>query len=53
MGYLNPIEVMGYQAFADQASAAGVDGALVVDVPRRRVPIWSGPCAPRAWIWSI
>lgn len=33
MGYLNPIEVMGYQAFAAAASAAGVDGALVVDVP--------------------
>ncbi len=33
MGYLNPIEVMGYAAFASQASAAGVDGALVVDVP--------------------
>ena len=33
MGYLNPIEVMGYQAFAVAASAAGVDGALVVDVP--------------------
>ena len=33
MGYLNPIEVMGYTAFAAQARAAGVDGALVVDVP--------------------
>lgn len=33
MGYLNPIEVMGYSAFAAQARAAGVDGALVVDVP--------------------
>ncbi len=33
MGYLNPIEVMGYAGFAAQASAAGVDGALVVDVP--------------------
>ena len=33
MGYLNPVEVMGYQAFAAEASAAGVDGALVVDVP--------------------
>jgi tryptophan synthase alpha chain len=33
MGYLNPIEVMGYAAFASLASAAGVDGALVVDVP--------------------
>lgn len=33
MGYLNPIEVMGYQAFAEQASAAGVDGVLTVDIP--------------------
>lgn len=33
MGYLNPIEVMGYEAFARNAEAAGVDGALVVDIP--------------------
>jgi tryptophan synthase alpha chain len=33
MGYLNPIEVMGYRQFADRAQEAGVDGALVVDVP--------------------
>jgi tryptophan synthase alpha chain len=33
MGYLNPIEVMGYQAFAAEAKQSGVDGALVVDVP--------------------
>lgn len=33
MGYLNPIEVMGYGAFAERAREAGVDGALVVDVP--------------------
>lgn len=33
MGYLNPIEVMGYEAFAAAAREAGVDGALVVDVP--------------------
>lgn len=33
MGYLNPIEVMGYAAFAGEAQAAGVDGALVVDAP--------------------
>jgi tryptophan synthase alpha chain len=33
MGYLNPIEVMGYREFADRAHAAGVDGALVVDAP--------------------
>jgi tryptophan synthase alpha chain len=33
MGYLNPIEVMGYEAFASAARESGVDGALVVDVP--------------------
>ena len=33
MGYLNPIEVMGYEHFARAAQEAGVDGALVVDVP--------------------
>ncbi|MBK1723762.1 tryptophan synthase subunit alpha [Thiocystis violacea] len=33
MGYLNPIEVMGYAAFSEQAQACGVDGALIVDVP--------------------
>lgn len=33
MGYLNPIEVMGYAAFAKAAAAAGVDGVLIVDLP--------------------
>ena len=33
MGYLNPLEVMGYAAFAEAASAAGVDGVLTVDLP--------------------
>lgn len=33
MGYLNPIEVMGYEVFARQASEAGVDGVLIVDLP--------------------
>ena len=33
MGYLNPLEVMGYEAFAAAASAAGVDGVLTVDIP--------------------
>jgi len=33
MGYLNPIEVMGYEAFAVRAGDAGVDGILVVDAP--------------------
>jgi tryptophan synthase alpha chain len=33
MGYLNPIEAMGYEQFARQAAEAGVDGVLVVDLP--------------------
>lgn len=33
MGYLNPVEIMGYETFADQASSAGVDGVLIVDMP--------------------
>ena len=33
MGYANPIEAMGVEAFADRAQAAGVDGVLVVDYP--------------------
>lgn len=33
MGYLNPIEVIGYQVFAEKAKQAGVDGVLVVDLP--------------------
>ena len=33
MGYLNPIERIGYQVFAEQAASAGVDGVLVVDMP--------------------
>lgn len=33
MGYLNPIEVMGYRAFAQQAAESGVDGVITVDMP--------------------
>ena len=33
MGYANPVERMGYQTFASQASQAGVDGLLTVDLP--------------------
>jgi len=33
MGYLNPIEVMGYELFAQQASACGIDGVITVDMP--------------------
>lgn len=33
MGYLNPVEVMGYGEFARAAAAAGVDGVITVDLP--------------------
>jgi tryptophan synthase alpha chain len=33
MGYANPIERMGQEAFVQRAAKAGVDGVLVVDYP--------------------
>lgn len=33
MGYANPVERMGYEAFATAAAEAGVDGLLTVDLP--------------------
>ena len=33
MGYMNPVERLGYAAFAERAAAAGVDGVLTVDLP--------------------
>lgn len=33
MGYLNPIEAIGYDVFLQQAKTAGVDGVLTVDLP--------------------
>ena len=33
MGYANPIEAMGVEAFVRAAKAAGVDGVIVVDYP--------------------
>lgn len=33
MGYLNPIERIGYQRFCEAAGKAGVDGLLLVDCP--------------------
>lgn len=42
MGYLNPIEVMGYQSFAKQAAASGIDGVITVDMP----PVEAGEYVP-------
>ena len=33
MGYANPVHHMGYSEFAKAAKAAGVDGAIIVDLP--------------------
>ncbi len=33
MGYLNPVEAMGYRDFSQAASKAGVDALLTVDMP--------------------
>lgn len=33
MGYLNPVEVMGYEKFAQSSADAGVDGTILVDLP--------------------
>lgn len=33
MGYLNPVEIMGYEKFADAVKEADVDGVLTVDLP--------------------
>src|SRR5690606_36096173 len=33
MGYLNPVEILGAERFAQRAAAAGVDGVLLVDSP--------------------
>lgn len=33
MGYANPIESMGYEAFAAATAEAGADGVIIVDLP--------------------
>ena len=38
MGYLNPIETRGVEAFAKKAQAAGVDGVLIVDLAVEEAP---------------
>lgn len=33
MGYLNPLEVLGYERFAAAAARCGVDGTIIVNLP--------------------
>ncbi len=40
MGYVNPIEAMGYEDFANAAQRADIDGVLTVDLP----PEEAGDC---------
>lgn len=42
MGYMNPVERYGYEAFANDAAAAGVDGILMVDCPPEEMEILRG-----------
>jgi len=45
MGYMNPIEQIGFESFAKLACTAGVDGTLIVDLPPEEAnemfEIWS------------
>jgi tryptophan synthase alpha chain len=47
MGYLNPIEVMGYARFAAAAADAGVDGVLTVDMPPEEAQAFQSALKPR------
>jgi tryptophan synthase alpha chain len=38
MGYLNPIDTLGLERFAERASKAGVDGVLIVDLSAEEAP---------------
>ena len=38
MGYFNPIDSMGLEAFGKRARSAGVDGALIVDMTAEEAP---------------
>lgn len=52
MGYLNPVERIGFEAFAEQAASAGVDGVLTVDMPPEEADEF-GPLLERHGLASI
>jgi tryptophan synthase alpha chain len=45
MGYANPIEAMGVDAFVAEAAGAGVDGVIVVDYPPEECEDFTALCA--------
>lgn len=48
MGYLNPLEVMGYESFVTRAADAGADGILIVDLPVSEAKSMLALTRPRA-----
>jgi tryptophan synthase alpha chain len=44
MGYANPIEAFGWEEYAQQASAVGVDGLLTVDLQPEPDDKWGALC---------
>lgn len=48
MGYVNPLEAMGFEAFAEAAQAAGVDAVLLVNVPPEEGGVLRESLAPRS-----
>ena len=48
MGYLNSIEAFGYETFAEQAAAAGVDGVIIADLPPEEAPLLNRQLRARA-----
>ncbi|MCH2157640.1 MAG: tryptophan synthase subunit alpha [Oleiphilaceae bacterium] len=47
MGYLNPIERMGVDAFLEKAAESGVDGVLTVDLPPEEAEIFAPKVAAK------
>ena len=52
MGYYNPIYILGVDAFAAEAQAAGVDGLIIVDLPPEEVTSSGNQLGPPASISS-
>jgi tryptophan synthase alpha chain len=48
MGYLNPIEAMGYEDFANAAQRTGIDGVLTVDLPPEEAEEYSALLTARS-----
>lgn len=45
MGYANPIEAFGWQAYVEKAKQCGIDGLLTVDLPLETDDSWGNLCA--------